>query len=603
MFLKPCHRRKNGKDHVYWELVESYRVRGGSRHRVVAYLGELSESEQRGWARLGAKLDGRAAERAQQLALFEPEADDGLEAVPDEVEVRLKGVRVAGSRDFGDVYLALTLWRTLGLDELFERELPGGREEVPWGTMACVIAIARLLEPSSELHIEDHWYGRTVLAEYLGVEADQVTDSRLYRTLDVVLPLKEKIERHLKERTGELFRPSRDILLYDVTSTYFEGEAKRNEQAQRGHSRDHRPDCKQVCIGLVATDGGHPVGHEVYPGNRNDVLTLEDIVKDMEEKHGVAGRVWVFDRGIVSEDNLEFLRKRGAQYLVGTPRPMLRRYERELTGKDWREVREGVKVKLCPSPDGKETFVLCRSEDRQAKESAMRGRFELRIEEELKKLANRLERACKKPSRSQVERQIGRLLGRNSRAAGLFEIEVSEVERNGKKGFLRVAWSKREAWRQWAKLSEGCYLLRTNMTGLGPEGLWKTYIQLTDVEEVFRTQKSELSIRPIWHQTEKRVQAHILFSFLAYAMWKTLQTWMERAGLGRGVRTVLEELARIKANEVRLPTTTGREVRLCCLTRPDGPQRALLDRLGLLLPERLGRPAWVADSEEALKRM
>jgi transposase len=596
MFLKPCHRPKNGKDHVYWQLVESYRVRGGSRHRVVAYLGELSESEQRGWARLGTKLDGRAAERARQLAFFEPEAGDDLERVPDEVEVRLDGVRVTGSRDFGDVYLALTLWRTLGLDELFDREMAAGREEVPWGAMACVIAIARLLEPSSELHIEDHWYRRTVLPEFLGVEVGQVTDSRLYRTLDAVLPLKEKIERHLKERMGELFEPDCDILLYDVTSTYFEGEAKRNPQAQRGHSRDNRPDCKQVCIGLVATTGGHPVGYEVYAGNRNDVLTLEDIVKDMEDQHGAAGRVWVFDRGIVSEDNLAFLRKRGARYLVGTPRSMLRSYEQALTGKDWKEVREGVEVKLCSSPDGEETFVLCRSADRRAKEAAMRSRFELRIEEDLKKLANRLDRTRKKPSRSQVERQIGRMLGRNSRAAGLFDIGVSEVLRDGKKGFLKVTWNKREAWRQWAQLSEGCYLLRTNLQGHGPEGLWKTYIQLTDVEEVFRTHKSELSIRPIWHQKEKRVQAHILFSFLAYAMWKTLQTWMERAGLGRGVRTVIEELARIKANEVRLPTTTGREVSLCCLTKPDGPQRALLDRLGLILPERLGRPAWVAEA-------
>ena len=331
MFLKRCSRRKCGKDHVYWQLVESHRTPRGSRHRIVAYLGELSKGERRGWARLGATLDNKAASKARQTFLFGAPCDHdqerpspGGDPVPETVEVKAKGVRVERTLDFGDVYLALTLWRMLGLDELFAKELPEGREKVPWHLMACILGIARLVEPSSELHVEDTWYLRTTLADLLGVPVERVTDSRLYRTLDRVLPLKPKIETHLKERIGELFSPDFDILLYDVTSTYFEGTANLDPQAKRGHSRDHRSDCKQVCIGLVVTTDGFPLGYSVFAGNRNDVTTLEEIVEAMAEgqapskvrptltgveaKYGKANRIWVFDRGIVSETNLAFLR-------------------------------------------------------------------------------------------------------------------------------------------------------------------------------------------------------------------------------------------------------------------------------------------------------
>ena len=371
MFLKRCSRRKCGKGHVYWQLVESYRTARGSRHRVVAYLGGLSRGERRGWARLAATLNGKAAGKAQQLSLFEPPSDPGDEPVPDTVKVKTRDVRLERTRDFGDVFLALVLWRMLGLDELFEYELPERREKVPWHLMACILAIARLVEPSSELHVEDTWYRRTVLADLLGIPVERVTDSRLYRTLDKVLPLKSKIESHLKERIGELFSPDFDILLYDVTSTYFEGEAKRNPAAKRGHSRDRRPDCKQVLVGLVVTTDGFPLGYEVFAGNRRDVTTLEEIVETMEAKYGKAKRIWVVDRGCVGEEKLKFLRDRGTLYLVGTQRSELRRFEKELLGRDWSEIREGIEVKLVASGEGEETFVLCRSRDRREKEKAI----------------------------------------------------------------------------------------------------------------------------------------------------------------------------------------------------------------------------------------
>ena len=594
MFLKRCPRTKSGKDHVYWELVESVRTRRGSRHRVVAYLGELGPGERSGWARLATVLDGRAAAKARQLALFEPPEPD--EAVPDQVEVQVGGVRVGRTLDFGEVFLALTLWRMLGLDELLARDLPRGHEEVPWPLMACLLTIARFVEPDSELHVEDTWYRHTALPELLGVPEAAVNDSRLYRTLDAVLPLKPMIQGHLKARVGELFSTQCDLLLYDVTSTYFEGLAERNPLAARGYSRDHRPACTQVCIGLVVTREGFPVGYEVFAGNRTDVTTLEEIVATMEARYGGLGRIWVLDRGLVSEDNLAFLRARGARYLVGTPKAMLKRFERELLAQDWQTVRDGIEVKLVPSPDGAESFVLCRSADRVAKERAIHERFVVRIEAALVRLAATLQRARKRRDRGTVERQIGRLLGRNARAAAAFRIQVAEAPElpSG----LRLAWTREADWDQWAAASEGCYLLRTNLAGQAPEDLWRTYIQLTEAEAAFRTQKSDLRVRPIWHQTDRRVEAHILFSFVALALWKTLQAWMERAGLGRGVRTVLEDLARLKATEVILPTSAGRAVHLWCISRPDPGQRALLDRLGLVLPERLGRPRWLRNLQE-----
>ena len=587
MFLKRHVRRKNGKDHIYWSLVKSERIGKVSRHRTLAYLGELDVVDCGGWAKLARELDDKPAPIIHPT-LFDPEPDD--DPVPEEVTVNVKGVRVEETKDFGDVWLGLTLWRTLGLDRLFAQIMPKGREKVGWDVMATILVLARFCDPSSELHIEDTWYPRTVLPEMLGVKARQVHVRRLYQALDVLCGCKQAVEKHLKNQLGRLFNIDYDLLLYDVTSTYFEGEAARNPQAKRGYSRDKRSDCKQVCIALVVTTDGLPLAFEVFDGNRNDATTVEEIVRAMEKKYGKARRLWVLDRGMVNEDNLAFIRERDGKYIVGTPRSMLRKYEQELTESGWTSVYEDLEVKLCASPDGDETFVVCRSAQRAEKEKAMHQRFSKRIEQGLVTLARRLSARKKRPDRGAVERQIGRLLQKNSRAAGKYDIRVTDDPH--RKGHLELTWRRREEWSHWATLSEGAYLLRTNLTDRTPQDLWNTYMQLTDAEAAFRTIKSELCLRPVYHQLEHRVHAHILVAFLAYAMWKTLQKWMENSGLGRGVRTVQEELARIKCSHVILPTSSGREIQLRCITRPDEGQRILLNRLGLKIPLRLGSPKW-----------
>lgn len=587
MFLKRLKRCKNGKDHTYWALVETIRTERGPRHRVVAYLGELKPTEQSGWATLGCRLDKR---RRPDRSLFDPPPH--LEP-PDEpvVSVDLKGVKLERLRDFGEVWLALGLWRLLGLDRLLAELIPSGKEVVPWSVMAAILVIARLCEPSSELHIEDTWYRRTALDDLLGVPVEAVNTDRLYRALDQLLGHKEAIEKHLKQRLGDLFDLDYDVLLYDVTSTYFEGQCTSNTMAKRGYSRDSRPDCLQVCIALIVTPGGIPLGYEVFDGNTNDATTVQQMVTSVEAKYGRVRRIWVMDRGMVSEDNLEFIRSREGYYIVGTPKRMLRQFERHLTDQGWQEVRPGVEVKLVAGPDGTETFILARSGDRRQKEKAMHQRFLDRMEAALERMASSAAKGrLKEPPVAYM--RLGRLKERYWRAASAFDVKIDQVTRaNGKEG-LKITWTRQERWSAWAELSEGCYLLRTNLNETDPCKLWKRYIQLTDVEWAFRITKDELKIRPIWHQKTDRVLGHILVSFLAYVLWKTLGQWMRGSGLGDAPRTVLEEFARIKSGDVVLPTRTaeaqsGKTIRLRCVTAADAHQHTLLSRLGLTLPQRL----------------
>ena len=419
MFLRRCLRRKRGKVHTYWALVESYRTKKGSRQRVVTYLGELKPSERSGWAELGRRLDHR--ERPQPT-LFDPPA---LEDSPDHepVLVRLKGVRLERKRDFGEVWLALGLWRLVGLDVVLERLLPQRREQVPWPLVAAILVIARFCRPSSELHIEHTWYRGTALEELLGVPFSKVHTDRLYEGLDVILPHKAALEKHLKERLGNLFDLQYELLLYDVTSTYFEGQCHGNPQAKRGHSRDSRPDCLQVCIGLVVTEEGIPLGYEVFAGNTHDSKTIPDIVAAMEAKYGKAQRIWVLDRGMVSDDNLKFLRDRGAKYIVGTAKATLRKFEKAFTEGAWHTVQEGVEVKLANGPQGEETFVLARSADRREKEKAMHQRFLERLEAALNKLRMAAESGrLRDPAVANL--RLGRLLQRYQRAAGAFDVKI-----------------------------------------------------------------------------------------------------------------------------------------------------------------------------------
>ena len=453
MYLRHSVRRKDGKTHVYWRLVRSVRRNGKVVQETVAQLGEL-DAEGRAKAKaLARQITGRGDQRE----LFEPTDRDD---VP--VPVRLERLRVERGRAFGDVWLGWTLWRALQLDGLCDELLETGREAVPWAQMASILVIARLCEPSSELHIAEDWYRRTAFEDLLGVPAERVNDDRLYRTLDQLLPHKQAIEQHLVKRLGELFDLSYDLLLYDVTSTYFEGLAERNPLAQRGHSRDHRPDCKQVCIALVVTREGMPLGYEVFPGNRVDVTTVEEIVEAMEARYGIAQRVWVMDRGMSSAENIAWLQETKRRYLIGAAKSELKKWSREIAeANDWRTVRSGVEVKLCTGPDGQETFLLCRSADRREKERAMHARFAKRIEERLVSLGRRLERSRRRLDREAIGRQIGRILEKNSRAAGRYEIRVENDAT--KPSGLRLAWSAKPEWDDWAQHSEGTYVLRTNV--------------------------------------------------------------------------------------------------------------------------------------------
>lgn len=580
MYLRHTTRRKDGKSHVYWRLVRSVRRGRKVVQETVCQLGELDGVGQARAEQLARRISGHASPQLQRH-LFET-------AKPAQAfAVKLDGVRLERSRSFGAVWMGWVLWQALRFEELLSERMAEGREKVSWAQVVGILAVGRLCEPSSELHVAERWYRSTALEDVLGVSSEQIYDERLYRALDRVLEHKEALEQHMVKRLGELFEISYDLLLYDVTSTYFEGVAD-PELAQRGYSRDHRPDCVQVNIALVVTREGMPLGYEIFSGNTTDVSTVQQIVEKMEERFGKAGRVWVMDRGMVSAENLAWLSSTQRRYVIGTARSELKRFAKQLADQtDWRQIREDVEVKICTGPDGKETFLLCRSKSRMEKEKAMHERFSKRIEEGLESLSRRIEKSKSVLDRGELERQIGRLLERNSRAAARYAVVLSDDP--SKAARLKLEWSIRSQWEDWAKLSEGSYILRTNIQTWTDEELWKTYVQLSEAEAAFRIHKSDLCLRPIWHHKQDRIKAHILICFLAYAMWKTLQKWQSQAGLGDTPRTILTELSRITSADIVLPLAEepSREIRLRCVVRPEREQRLLLQRLGLTLPQRL----------------
>jgi len=580
MYLRHVNVRKNGKLHTYWTLVRSVRQGAKVRQEVVCHLGEL-DAEGRAKARaLARRITGR--EHPGQLDFLEPPTEET-------VQVKLKGVRLERCRKFGDVWLAWVLWCALEFNQLFERLIPSGQEEVRWPAVLAALLCARLCEPSSELHIAEQWFRKSALDDLLCIAEDKLNYDRLYRGLEVLLAFKPELEKHIKKRMGELFEVCYDILLYDLTSTYCEGEEAGNELAQYGYNRDKRFDCKQVNIALLATREGLPLAYELFCGDTADVTTVQRIVTAIEAKFGKAGRIWIMDRGMVSAAVLNWLRGEKRPYIVGTPKSELKHFAAQLLeGPEWLEIREGLEVKQCTGPEGSETFILCRSAARKEKERAMRGRFAARIVEGLERMQKRLAHAQKRQDRGVLERQVGRLLQRNSRAAKLFEVQVRE--RADVKCGVEVVWQKREKVEEWAELSEGCYLLRASQVNWGADEMWRAYMNLVEVEEAFRIHKTELEVRPIWHWTADGVRAHILVCFIAYVLWKTLEQWSQRAGLGRSPRKLLEEFGQIQSADVILPTTDGRQLRVRCVTRPEKALSLLLDRLGLELPKRLRPP-------------
>ena len=576
MFLKRQRKRAGGEDYDYWSLVRTVRTARGPRHELVARLGKLDGVEQktaRGWHHLDALLEGRPI--ARQLEFGEKES------APLWRQVNVKQVRVERVRQFGRVYLGLALWRRLKLHKHLAALMPQGRERIEWDLIACILTLGRFCAEPSELGVAERWYEHTVLEDLLGVSAEKINETRLYRGLDQLLKQKDALCGHLQEQYQSWFGLGFEFLLYDVTSTYFEGLAEGNTLAARGYSRDHRPDCKQVCIGLVVTPEGLPVGYEVFAGNRNDVTTLEEMVGLMEDKYGQAKRVWVMDRGIASEENLQWLRRRGARYLVGTPKKQLKKFEAALLDEsDWTAIQTGLEVKMVETPEGTERFILCRSGDRAAKERAMLQRQVDRLREQLDKIDASLRR---KPTTKigPVERRIGRWMGRYPAAAAVFTVEIVH---DNQQHACHLSVTEHGDRYQWACRTHGAYLLRTNYVEGDESDLWKWYIQLTQAEAAFRTSKSDLNLRPVFHQIAERVQAHVLVCFLSLAMWRVLEMWMSAKGLGSCARQLLLELDALRSMDVVLPTQQAGEVRLRVVAKPEKPLAQLLVRLGIELP-------------------
>jgi transposase len=586
MFLRRNRRTVHGECYEYWTLVKTVRTAKGPRQEVVATLGKepgLESRTRHGWEDMADLLEGRTPAEQGELGTAMSSTPRAQWA-----QVDLRGVRVERVRDFGQVYLALSLWRRLGLHTLLQEIIEPGEEAVPWELTACILTVARFCGQRSELEVAERWYADSALEDLLGVPCSQINDSRLYRGLDVLHAHKEQLCAHLLKRYQDWFGVEFEFLLYDVTSTYFEGQALGNEKAARGYSRDHRPDCKQVNIGLVVTPEGLPVGYEVFAGNTADVTTVEDMVELLEKKYGQAKRIWVMDRGMISEENIDFLRGRGARYLVGTPRSQLKQFEARLLEKEnWSEVQEGVEVKLVAHPDEgtDEQFVLCRSSARREKEVAMLELARQRLRAQLDKTHASLQ---KRPARAPgvIERRIGRWLGRFPAAERLIEVTV---ERNAQGQAIGLKITERAERSAWAEHAHGAYLLRTNCTEKDPAKLWRWYMQLSQAEDAFRISKSDLSLRPVFHQKTERVEAHILVCFLTLALWRTLEMWMRGKGLGNCSRQLLKEVATVRSMDVVLPvkeieTQETRDVRLRVVGRPDRPVAELLARLGLELP-------------------
>lgn len=565
MFLKKCYRMKNERRHAYWALVESYRTERGPRHRIVAYLGDIGEEEREGY------LDTIGGNSEPDLFRKRP---------AEYAEVDISDIRLERCKDFGSCWLGLELMKRLALPEWAQRVVPESREEIPWSQMFSVLVLCRFSSPSSELHIAEHFYESTALSDLLGIPDEKVNDDRLYRTLDRILPFKNDLEKHLKERMGELFQVEYDLMLYDVTSTYFEGEAKANALAERGYSRDKRRDCKQVCIGLVVTKDGLPLGYELFAGNTQDVTTVKHIILTMEERYGKADRIWVMDRGMISKDNLEFLRD-GRRYILGAQRSLLKKFRKEFLEDDWKRIRPDLEVKLCSSPDEKDVFILCRSGSRKEKEKAIHERFASRIEKGLKKIQANC--AKRKYSLQVIAERVGALTSRNSRASSLFDISYAQRSDGG----TQITWNFDREQQEWLDKSEGAYVLQSNVTNWSAEDLWKAYIQLTDAEEAFRIHKTDMRMRPVWHQKTDRVASHIFVCFIAFVLWKTLEKIAGQSGLGDCPRKIIGELSNIKMLDVVLRTRNGISIRRRCVTRPTEHQAILLHHLKMNIPSHL----------------
>jgi len=582
MFLRRHSRKKNGKRHDYWSIVESRRCGGGRVvQRQVLYLGEINDSQEAAWQKTIRVFDEQRRDY-RQMALFPAEHPLPAEAV-DALSLKLSEMRLLRPRSFGNCWLGCLLWEELGLGSFWESRLGGERGEVPWAKVLQVLAINRLCDPGTEFAVHRRWFLNSAMDELLGVDYAAAGKDRLYRCLDRLLGHKDELCRHLAERWKTLFDARFDILLYDLTSTYFEGQCEQIPKAKHGYSRDGRPDCRQVVIALVVTTDGLPLAYEVMAGNTSDKTTLRAFLAKIEGMYGKARRVWVMDRGIPTEKTLEEMRQQGVAYLVGTPKAMLKKLEQELVEKPWRTVHEGMKVRLLVKDH--EMYIEAHSASRQSKENAMRRR-------KLKSLLHGLNRLKRRTnvSRDQLLRRVAVLKKEAGRVSSFVKVrEPAAGEPVNRQTF--VCRLDRQAWKQ-ALEHDGHYILRAYIPweDFPPEmektaeSLWGWYMQLVHVEEAFKSLKSDLGLRPIHHQIEPRVEAHILVAFLGYCLTVTLRMKLASAAPGLTPREVLKILGGIQMLDVAIPTTDGRELVLPRHTEPEPEQTMILEKLGLELP-------------------
>jgi transposase len=599
MFLRPYRRTKDGKQHTYYALVESMRTPDGPRQHVVAYLGELNHDQERRWQRTIVFYNRQGD--TQQLRLF---PDDDAVALPDDpdiLRIRVKNVGWTNPRHFGDVWLARHLWHLLRLDDIVSRHLPQGKHSSRPADIVAIEVINRLCAPCSEFALAEHWYASTGLADLLGVPDEEVTKDRLYRTLDALLAAQEAIENDLQKQLHTLFDLDYDLLLYDLTSTYFEGLAESNPMAQRGYSRDHRSDCKQVVLALVVTREGFPLAHFTLAGNTQDLATVRQIVTAVEKRFGRLQRIWVMDRGMVSAETLKFLGQSKRRYLLATRKSELTKFAEHLRNRTgWQQLAEHDDVEVKQVRRGRKHYLLARSKPRRKKERAMRRRQRRGLALALRKLQARIANG-KLKKRDKILERIGRLQERFPKARPFVTLQVAH------QGKPVLTWTWQLDKFKAALARDGAYLLQSNQGGWTPPEFWETYIQLTVVEKAFRVLKSELLLRPLWHHYGKRVQAHVFVCVLAYALWKTLDHLAKQAGLmtlihkpaepgyGQAVpkprpmspEVILRELGAIKIGDILLETTDGRQLCLRRVARPGQEQKRILAALKLELPERL----------------
>ena len=592
MFLRSHTRHKDGKEHRYFSIEESRRVaRGKPVQRRVLYLGEINDSQQASW-RKSLEVFDEAGHRYTTLSLFPEDREIPRDAV-DSLQVKLSEMRLRRPRAFGNCWLGCELWRQLRLDEFWRRKLPAGREAVRWAQVLELLAVNRLIDPGSEFRLHRQWFERSAMDELLGVDFAVAAKDRLYRCLDRLLDHRQELFTHLRQRWQDLFDARFDLLLYDLTSTYVEGEAEEIPKARHGYSRDKRFDCKQVVIALVVTPQGFPLAYEVMAGNTSDRNSLRGFLDQIEAMYGKARRVWMMDRGIPSEELLAEMRapEREMFYLVGTPRGKIRKYEKKWLALPWSKVRESVEVKLFA--DGGEMYVLAKSEGRRAKETAIRRRKLARLLWKLRALRRSL------PERDALLMKIGAAKSEAGRAFGFVKLTLPKAQEEVTRLSFQFRMDKQKL--EAAELLDGHYLLRTNLTGEDPAVLWDRYIQLTQIEEAFKCLKSELGIRPIHHQVESRVEAHILVAFLGYCLMVTLKQRLQAHAPGLTPRAVLDKLAAIQMVDVWFPTTDGRWLVMPRYTEPEAEQKLLLHKLKLHLPAQPPpRIKAAAQSEEAI---